>query len=130
VRSVVPDELISPSPQEIIWAAGLFEGEGSVFPERRKGGRREYVTPRMSLNTTDFDVIQRFHAIMGGKVHKEKKQRLEQKQQWKWSLWGYAAASRVLELWRPWLGERRIRQFEYTISEVDRIREDLSSSPS
>jgi hypothetical protein len=81
----------------------------------------------MSLNTTDFDVIERFQSIMGGNIHIERKRRPEQKQQWKWTLYGYDVARRVLDLWRPWLGQRRIGQFERALAECDAVRESFSS---
>lgn len=116
---------MSANTDELIWAAGLFEGEGSIFPER-KTGRRMYVTVRMSLNTTDHDVVERFRNIMGGTVHMQKIQRPEQKQQWKWTLYGYEPARVVLALWRPWLGQRRLGQFEYTLRECELAREAVA----
>jgi hypothetical protein len=53
------------SAEEIAWAAGLFEGEGSIT----RFGRSGKFDLRVSLNMTDEDVVRRFDAIVDrGKV--------------------------------------------------------------
>lgn len=44
--------------QEIAWAAGLFEGEGCI--STYQGDHTQ-----LTLVSTDFDVIERFHRIVG-----------------------------------------------------------------
>ena len=48
---------------EIAWAAGLFEGEGSIG---FRGGSRGYVYAylNLQLRSTDQDVVYRFHQII------------------------------------------------------------------
>lgn len=46
---------------DIVWAAGLFEGEGTVWAKKGPTGR-SYL--RISLATTDLDVLERFAAIV------------------------------------------------------------------
>lgn len=55
--------------QEIAWAAGLFEGEGTFCANKAKraGGFSFY--PRAQLASTDHDVILRFQEAVGvGKI--------------------------------------------------------------
>lgn len=55
--------------QEIAWAAGLFEGEGSfcAYKAKRAAGFSFY--PRAQLASTDHDVIKRFQEAVGlGKI--------------------------------------------------------------
>jgi len=46
------------------WAAGLFEGEGSVCWLNMSTTNQRRV-PNLGLSTTDEDVIRRFHSIVG-----------------------------------------------------------------
>jgi hypothetical protein len=55
------------SAEEIAWAAGLFEGEGSIT----RFGRPGKFDLRVSLNMTDEDVVRRFDAIVDGAGHTE-----------------------------------------------------------
>lgn len=47
----------APTEAEIAWAAGLFEGEGTITTS---GGR-----PRLALKMTDVEPVQRFAEIVG-----------------------------------------------------------------
>ena len=59
VASVAADQLqAAVTPEEMAWAAGLFEGEGSLAL-----GQRGNV--RLSIASTDRDVIDRFRAAIG-----------------------------------------------------------------
>jgi hypothetical protein len=60
------------------WAVGLFEGEGCLT---LSDGR-----PRIKLNSTDEDVVRRFHAIVGlGQVREERAmEKRGWKRQWEW----------------------------------------------
>ena len=48
--------------EELAWLAGLLEGEGSFFLVKKKSGRSY---PRVSLNMTDEDVIERAANLLG-----------------------------------------------------------------
>jgi hypothetical protein len=52
------------------WAVGLFEGEGSLFKDKRSN------TWTLQMRMTDKDVVQMFADVMstGGKVHDESNQ--------------------------------------------------------
>ena len=54
----------------IEWATGLFEGEGSLFKDRRSN------TWTLQMRMTDNDVVQMFANVMntGGQVHDESNQ--------------------------------------------------------
>jgi hypothetical protein len=105
---------------EIAWAAGLFEGEGSVFVHTGKPGtgkqpRRNYsITLTVALTTTDHDVILRFREAIGvGRINSEPRPRRDRPGHHKLAyLWrAYSAdAATVLDLFWPYLGERRQEQ--------------------
>lgn len=88
------------------WAAGLFEGEGSIVP--RPAGRI-----RLQLKMTDEDVVRRFGEVVGGRVYGPYRQNsvirrgFERKPFWCWSSAGTAHGWKLLHQWWPWLGLRR-----------------------
>lgn len=87
---------------DVAWAAGLFEGEGSIVPSRR----------RLSLEMTDEDVVRRFVAVVGyGNVHKvQRRNRVNRDNHhtiYKWDCAKWAVTERVLLAFLPHLGLRR-----------------------
>lgn len=46
---------------EIAWAAGLFEGEGSISIQKIK----HYRYPHLNVTSTDLDVLEKFQRIIG-----------------------------------------------------------------
>ena len=96
-----------PPKAEVAWAAGLFEGEGSVV-----------LTPwgvRLQIKMTDEDVLQHFRAILGGNINGPYQYNVPgkpaRKQFWFWSLGG-PAVLRVCRLLEPWMGKRRRERME------------------
>lgn len=94
--------------EEFAWAAGLFEGEGSITLAPR---------PRLQMKMADEDVVRRFGEILGvGKVYGpygpygyDPPNRLQKKPVWMWVCEGRAAGE-VVEVLRPWLSPRRLAQ--------------------
>jgi hypothetical protein len=98
------------SAEEIAWAAGLFEGEGTISHVWR---RRESPDLQIALKMTDEDVVRRFDEIVDrGKVygpylplsHGDRR-----KPFWHWVALGDAGHD-VLDLIGAWLCTRRIEQ--------------------
>ena len=86
------------------WAAGLFEGEGSITS---CGGRI-----RLQLQLTDHEVLERFVEIVGaGKVYgpytKGHRDGYRRKPRWLWVCEGPAAGV-VFRTLSPWLSPRRL----------------------
>lgn len=108
----VPDEsLVGSSPTEstnIAWAAGLFEGEGSVYPVNQKRYGKEYHYVRMCLKMTDEDVVDRFHAIVKvGSVTFVPREKPHYKDAWLWQLNNREQCSDLIDKLWPYLGNRR-----------------------
>jgi hypothetical protein len=98
---------------ELAWAAGLFEGEGSIYAEPKNG--RHYL--RFCLSTTDKDVIDRFAAVMEcGKVYGPYAGTNKQRYDWRTKNHGDAVRAATL-LW-PWLGERREKQLQSAMAAI------------
>ena len=94
------------SAEEIAWAAGLFEGEGSIS----RFGRSGKFDLRVSLNMTDEDVVRRFDAIVdGGKVYGPYSSYRGHKPIWSWVAHGDAGHD-VVDLIGSWLSPRRVSQ--------------------
>ncbi len=92
--------------KDLAWAAGLFEGEGSILVPSQRASNK---TIRLSICSTDADVIQRFHEIIGlGRQYDYvPKNSLGKKRQYWWVISGHEKVQAVLAVFWGWLGERR-----------------------
>ena len=92
---------------EIAWAAGLFEGEGSIGLTARD------LLPRLRISMTDRDVLDRFcTAVTAGSVSgpyagNGSKTPTGRKPMYVWQANGIVDVSRILDAFWPYLGERR-----------------------
>jgi hypothetical protein len=87
------------------WAAGLFEGEGSICVRMRKRGRQEI---QVSLVSTDKDVVRAFYrAIELGGWHGPYKYAWNRKAYWTWTCHTWAEALVIFRLFWPYMGARR-----------------------
>ena len=100
------DEL--PTERNLSWAAGLFEGEGCFvahYGKERKDGKKLLRTGA-SLVQKDREILDWFKNIVGfGIVYLDNKCFV-----WKTTRVGEAA--KLLEWFRPWLSNRRIKKAE------------------
>ncbi len=105
----------------IAWAAGLFEGKGTITP-RKSGGKHLW---QLAVTSTDEDVITRLHAVLGGKKYgpygysnDSNRRREHHKPYWRWSvsdrLGIEAAASKI----GPYLLGRRKARLEECLAAV------------
>ena len=94
-------EMPSPSHCEVAWAAGLFEGEGTFTTDNRG------TSVRACLHMTDQDVVERFAAIVGGKVLGPYGPYGHSAPRWQWEAYGENAL-RLMDLFEPYLGQRRL----------------------
>lgn len=103
--------------EEIAWAAGLFEGEGSI-ELWRVSQHRSY--PRIALASTDEDVVRKWNRIVGGgKVlgPYTRAKHPEHKPMWRATRVGKSAEA-VLALFAPHLGERRIARMNEVLAQA------------
>lgn len=92
--------------EQIAWAAGVFEGEGSA---RKRMGYGQ----AMQLVMTDEDIIRRFNdAVKVGYVNGPygPYQPQQTKPQWHWAACKFEEAQAVAAMLWPWLGPRRKNQ--------------------
>lgn len=108
---------------EIAWAAGLFEGEGSwgVYAHHERGNPR--AACRAQLGMTDRDVVERFHRIVGfGNVTTRQPNRSNRQRLYIWASGEAAAVRSLVELFRPWLGSRRLASGEKLLRDSAHIQ--------
>lgn len=93
---------------EIAWAAGLFEGEGSISWFKLKN-RADSIKVAVTISMTDEDVIYRFANIMGfGKVKGPyQPQPTSRKVRWVWEVQNFKDCLKAINLLYPYLGVRR-----------------------
>lgn len=101
------------SAPEIAWAAGLYEGEGSVSVHRP--GKSGSPAPQLKIGMTDEDVVRRVCGIVGlGKVYgpyQPPPAGPGRKPLWVWVVTSWDNVEAVWALFAPWLGIRRGEQF-------------------
>ena len=93
---------------EWAWAAGLFEGEGSIG---LTGRRTHHPTLCLQLSMVDGDIVRRFANVVGGSVsgpyvHRPPPGANPRQPIWRWSISGQPARAVLQRLW-PILGPRR-----------------------
>jgi hypothetical protein len=105
--------------RELAWAAGLYEGEGSVSMVRRRkpeqAKRHGMASCRVRLDMTDEDTVRRFHAAVGiGRVYgpySPPSAGPNRKPVWCWGVDGFEKAQAIAALLWFGLGSRRKSQF-------------------
>ena len=98
----------------IPYLAGFYEGEGCISQTSKYGFR-------ISILSTDFDVISKVHQTFGGTLNQCKQQAAHHKPCWKWRLGDKASVRALLELMLPYLGLRRSYDALNAIDIIDRI---------
>jgi hypothetical protein len=113
---------LTPTSEEIAWAAGLFEGEGhlSQMRHRRRKDGATTVSLLAGLVSTDQDVVARFHAIVGvGNVTIRQPSNPRAKRQWIWQAAAVDDVRRVVRLFAPWLCTRRAARVAEVLAAYD-----------
>ena len=96
----------------LAWAAGLFEGEGSIGirQDRPHANKKLYRYLRLQLDTTDKDVLEKFFTVVGiGNLYGGASGYSTSgtiKPVWKWIVSGSKAVELINKL-APFLGKRR-----------------------
>ncbi len=89
------------TPEQIAWAAGLFEGEGCIAFCDERG-------VRLSLAMIDRDAVEGFAAIVAvGTITQKYRNHPERKPMFMWRAGSREDVLDVLELLTPWLYGRR-----------------------
>lgn len=105
-----------PGPElERAWAAGFFDGEGYVGANFRFNGTRRYRRIDVQITQIDPEVLERFRAAVGtGKVYGPYPQR-RKSPMWKYGIGSVEGVMHVLEVLRPYLCSRKLKQAEEAV---------------
>lgn len=100
------------------WAAGMFEGEGSIFWHTSKG------RGRVQMSSTDYDVLERFARVVGcGRVYGPYQPSGGRRLRWDWLAEGPTEPRQVVAMLWPYLGERRrAKAVEVGLAPVEVVR--------
>lgn len=96
--------MLDATPTEIAWAAGLFEGEGSITMRRDLRG---YWQRTLSLSMCDRDVLERFARIVGAEANIYADGRPMRRPLYAWRCGRWSVIEPMLTAFLPYLGERR-----------------------
>lgn len=102
------------TPMQLVWLAGLLEGEGCFSLQHYRGGKRtskHYALPSIELGMNDRDVVLRAGLLLGGNQKKPRKrvQRPPHKPAFVWRVNG-SRAVHVMKRLLPHMGSRRSKR--------------------
>lgn len=96
---------------DIGWAAGFFDGEGHCDLSTHRSG---YKYPRLTVVSTDFDMLEKFAQIVGlARIYGpyQPSSRRSRKPIFRWQVVG-AGATPIAKLLYPHLSKRRRAKFQ------------------
>lgn len=100
----------------LAWAAGLFDGEGTIYSFNRR--------IRASIHMTDLDILETFQSNFGGTIRLQKKQKEHHKKSWRWSLQASEEAVVFLKDILPFLHARRTKKAQEALAYYKLIFEE------
>ena len=101
----------------IEWAAGIFEGEGTIRTYKPKSG-----TYSVAVRMTDIDVLEKFQSIVGGSISLQQTcySKPYHKTIWTWYICNKKGVRAFLTRVLPYLGLRRTYAAQNLLDDIDR----------
>lgn len=100
---------------EIAWAAGLFDGEGSLFTYK-PSNRPNMVKISLAIQMTELAPIERFAALFDMKIKPHKAYGSNRKPTFSISTSSESKVTEIFETIKPYLSQHKIDQGEQAIS--------------
>jgi len=97
--------------EKTIFLAGVFDGEGS-FGIWSKLKTKKYFAA--SVEMSDKDMVQRFHAFFGGCLYLCKRRKEHHKDTWRWRINGQGAL-KTIDMMIDYLSKRRKEKFKNVV---------------
>jgi len=97
------------SRENVIWFAGLFEGEGCLSGVKPKDKR--CVQWRTMLKMTDKDIIEKIVSMFGGQMYVKVHENPKHKTSYEWQICSSKAYPIIAAIY-PFMGERRKAKME------------------
>ena len=115
--------------EDLAWAAGLFEGEGSF--STRTGGERLDRSLHAKIKMSDEDVVRRFHAVIGvGNVTGPyESDGAGTKLLWVWQTGSFEGVQHTMTVLWPWLHSRRKEKIKELIALYHKRGNELTRRP-
>lgn len=104
--------------EDFYWLGGLLEGEGYFGMVTNWVNKKPYRYPRIGVNMTDYDVIERVSKLWNIKIFVMKPAGVSKKIGYRVTLSGKKAAYLMQQI-RPLMGERRKNQIDKTLQEYE-----------
>ncbi len=108
---------------ELAWAAGFFDGEGSVYLDKHRSHAGYFVVSARVTQGNQAgvpEVLVRFREALGlGRIRGPLKHKTARKVIYRWELGGRAAIGSVVEALSPWLGDVKLRQAREAFAVTD-----------
>ena len=101
--------------EELAWAAGFFDGEGSTSFARNKLKTRKY--PRLDIDQTDPEVLERFKNAVGNIGKVVGPYPTNKKPKWKYVVYGIAECQTVICFLWQWLSNLKKQQYIKVLKE-------------
>ena len=102
---------------DIVWAAGLFEGEGCIHDKTDRPNQRV-----LAISMTDKDVMERFVDVVGyGNLTGPYMAQKSTKPLWAWQLYKKTEVLRILKMFLPHFGKRRSEKAIEAINHLHEI---------
>lgn len=100
---------------DAMWLIGLLEGEGSFVVDKPAANRRARPYPRIALQMTDYDIMQRAAQLLDTPMHGPYIKPAPRKPAWAIMVGGLKAAE-YMRVLLPYFGARRQEQIRAAIS--------------
>jgi hypothetical protein len=101
--------------EELAYAAGLFDGGGSITLTRQRDSRSP--SPQVSIASTDYEVVSWFRERFGGSIVTKQPRQSNHSVSYDWRLTDRRALA-FLEIIRPYLViERKIRRIDLLLND-------------
>ena len=99
------------NPFDLLWAAGVLEGEGSFYASESPSGKKSC---KVGVEMTDLDVVRRLATILGTRVNgpylRKTNVNPNAKPTFSTKVAARAEVRRVCEIFYPMMGKRRRQQ--------------------
>jgi hypothetical protein len=117
---------------ELAWAAGFFDGEGSVgrYASGRSFNKENPPTyPKVGIHNTDIELLERFRLAVGlGSIDGPMIKKVGHKPIYKYRVDGQAKVISIYLLLKPYLGAAKSRDFENALGLVSQLAEEAVSN--
>ena len=112
---------------DLLWVAGLLEGEGCFRlhrdVQRRGPNRYVYYRPRVICAMTDRDVIEKLQLVTGmGRISLGRKTAPRHKDYWQWTVSRDGDAISLMKALYPHLGSRRRAKIDQILARWPLVR--------